>query len=215
MLLHVAALFLAQVIPVKAATVQEFVPQGWTLEQHKVGDLNGDGRRDVLILLRRAPGAKGTPERILAVALRASGASPRYELFESNAQLFPRSDDEGQEDPMADGELLLRPRGFEVKFSLMSSAGSYQTMTVRYRFRFDRDCFRLIGYDRMETHRGTLDTRDTSVNFLSGAVIQRTGNAESNRMKVRRDKLKLNPRQCFGKLESAATFSPTGELVAP
>jgi hypothetical protein len=215
MLLHVAALFLAQAIPAKASTVQQFVPQGWTLEQQKSADFNADGRKDVLILLRRAEATKGSPERIVAVALRASGARARYELFESNQQLIPHTGDEGQEDPMADGELNVRPRGFEVKFSLMSSAGSYQMMTVRYRFRFDRDCFRLIGYDRMETHRGTLDTRDTSVNFLTGAVIQRTGNAESNGSKSRRYKLRSKPRLCLGNLESAAIFKPTDELGAP
>jgi hypothetical protein len=215
MLLHVAALFLAQVIPSKAATVREFVPQGWTLEQQKSADFNADGRKDVLLLLRRAEAAKGSPERIIAVALRASSARAGYELFESNRQLIPRTDDESQENPMADGELIVRPRGFEVKFSLMSSSGSYQMMTVRYRFRFDRDCFRLIGYDRMETHRGTLDTRDTSVNFLTGAVIQRTGNAQSSGSKTRRHKLTSNPRLCLGKLESAATFNPTDELSAP
>jgi hypothetical protein len=125
-----------------------------------------------------------------------------------NGRLIPGSDDPKQEDPMADGELTVRRGGFDVKMTLLSGVGSYQTSTVRYRLRYQDGCFRLIGYDRMETHRGTLDTRDLSVNFLTGSVVHRTGNAQSDAIKERREKLTSNPHRCFGELESAAAFKP-------
>jgi len=195
-------------VPVRAAKPAQFVPEGWTLEQQKVADLNGDGRADALLLMRR-PQASGTPQRILAVVLRQRGDNAGYTLSELNGRLIPRSDDAKQEDPMADGELIVRRSGFDVKLTLLAGIGSYQTATLRYRFRYQDGCFRLIGYDRIETHRGTLDTRDLSINFLTGAVVRRTGNAQSNATKEQREKLKTNPRRCFGELDSAAGFKPS------
>lgn len=196
----------AQTPPAHAAQLSQFVPEGWVLEQQKVADFNGDGREDALLLMRR-PAATGTPYRMLAVVLRQPGGNAGYLLAELNRRLIPRSDDPGQEDPMADGEITVRPGGFDIKLTLLAGAGSYQTATLRYRFRYQNGCFLLIGYDRMETHRATLDTRDLSVNFLTGAVVHRTGNAQSA-TEERREKLKTNPRRCLRDLDNAAGFNP-------
>jgi len=130
-------------------------------------------------------------------------------LSEMNTRLIPSSSDAKQEDPMADGELIVRRGGFDIKLTLLSGIGSYQTATLRYRFRYQDSCFRLIGYDRMETNRGTLETRDVSINFLTGAVVRRAGNAQSDAAKEQHEKLKTNARRCFAELESAAAFNPS------
>jgi hypothetical protein len=197
----------AMQVPLTAPKPNQFVPKGWTLEQQKFADLNGDGRADALLLMRR-PQASGTPERILAVVLRQRGSNTAYALSEMNGRLIPRSDDAKQEDAMADGELTVRRGGFDVKLTLLAGVGSYQTATLRYRFRYQDGCFRLIAYDRMETHRGTLDTHDLSINFLTGSVVHRSGNAQSDATKEHREKLKSNPRRCLGELDSAAAFNP-------
>jgi hypothetical protein len=182
------------------------VPNGWELEQQKVADLNADGFADALLMMRR-PQPNGTPRRVLAVVLRQPGQAAGYVLSEINSRLIPRAG-ETLEDPMADGELTVRRGGFEVKFTLLSGIGSYTTATFRYRFRYQDGCFRLIGYDRMETNRGTLDTGDLSVNFLTSEVVHRTGNAQSDVTKERHEKLKNNIRRCFSELGSAALFNP-------
>jgi hypothetical protein len=198
----------AQLPPIakRAANPAEFVPKGWELEQQKVADLNGDGLPDALLMMMR-PQPAGAPERILAVVLREPGQTAEYALSELNSRLIPRTG-ETQEDPMADGELIVRRGGFDIKLTLLAGIGSYATATFRYRFRYQDGCFRLIGYDRMETNRGTLDMRDLSINFLTGDVSHRTGNAQSAATKEQREKLKNNARRCFGELGSAATFNP-------
>ena len=37
-----------------ASTAEAFVPAGWRIESQKSGDLNGDGRSDVVLVLRDA-----------------------------------------------------------------------------------------------------------------------------------------------------------------
>ena len=62
--------------------------------------------------------------------------------------------------------------------------------------------------DRLETHRATLATQDLSVNFLTGAVLHTTGNAQSDASQVRRGRLAANPRRCLQDLDSAVYFKP-------
>ncbi len=194
-------------LPAAAASVELLVPEGWAIEQRHQADFNRDGQPDVLLLLREASATGTTPQRILLVAL-ATATPPGYARSAANARLVPRDASGTLEDPMADGEIAVRPGGFDLKLGMMSTAGSYLAATMRYRFRLEGTCFRLIGYDRAETHRGTLETRDLSVNFLTGAVIRTTGNAQSNATQTRRARLATNPRRCLPDLPSGWTFDP-------
>jgi len=196
-------------LPAAAATAESLVPAGWAIEQRHHADFNRDGRADVLLLLRQASAADTTPPRMLLVAL-ATGRPPGYALSAANARLVPRDASGTLEDPMADGEITVRPGGFDLKLGMMPGTGSYLAATMRYRFRLERGCFRLIGYERAETHRGTLDTRDLSVNFLTGTVIHTTGNAQSNARQKKRERLAANPRRCLADVGSGWTFDPLG-----
>lgn len=193
------------VLPPRAATPAGFVPSGWILEEQQTADLNSDRRRDAVLLLKQQV-TMTAPPRILLVALQQPGG--QYTLAEQNRRLIPQIASDSQEDPMANGEILARQGGFDVMLTLLAGAGSYQTATIKYRFRRQSGCFRLIGYDRLETHRATLDTRDLSVNFLTGAVVQRTGNEKSEKTDEQHVKLTRNPRRCLGDLGSAADFNP-------
>lgn len=198
----------APLLPRKASSVARFVPPGWDIEQQHSADLNRDGRRDVLLLLRAAPAGpppRLSPPRLLAVLLGAGGG---YALSAQNGRLIPQVDLATQDDPLADGELVVRPGGFDIKLGLMASVGSYLSASLRYRFRRQGGCFRLIGYDRLETHRATLDTQDLSINFLTGAVVRTSGNAQADTTQVRRERLASSPRRCFQDLDSAADFRP-------
>ena len=196
-------------LPKRAASVAGFVPPGWVIEKQLSGNFNRDGRADALLLLRMADADNSavhvsTP-RVLAVLL---GTRNGYELSASNGRLVPQVDLNSQEDPMADGELSVRPGGFDIKLGMSAGIGSYLGAVLNYRFRHQNGCFRLIGYDRLETHRATLDTRDLSVNFLTGAVVHTTGNAQSDAIQVRRERLAANPRRCLQDLDSAVDFKP-------
>jgi hypothetical protein len=196
-------------LPASAATVEALVPVGWAIEQRHNADFNRDGHADVLLLLRQAAAEHTTPRRILLVAL-ASAKPPGFVLSAANAQLVPRDASGRLEDPMADGEITVRPGGFDLKLGMVPGSGSYMAATMRYRFRLEGTCFRLIRYDRAETHRGTLDIRDLSVNYVTGAVTQSTGNAQSNSVQKRHERLAAKPRRCLADFGSGWTFDPLG-----
>jgi len=202
-------------IPDKAATVDGFVPAGWVIEQRLLADLNRDGRRDAVLLLRTAPPAAAasapvpasthSPERVLMVLLQQRSG---WALAGANARLVPQLDLATQEDPLDNGELVAARGGFSLSLGLTSSAGSYLSAVLRWRFRVEPGCVRLIGYDRLQTHRATLDTQDLSINFLTAAVLHSSGNAQTDTSTRRRERLASNPRRCLPDLDDALSFQP-------
>jgi hypothetical protein len=194
-------------LPRAGATVEALVPSGWSIEQRHEGDFNGDHRVDALLLLRQQTAGSTPPARMLLVAI-ATQPPGGYQLLAANARLVPTDPSGRLEDPMADGEIVIRRGGFDLKIGMMPTTGSYLAATMRYRFRLEGRCVRLIGFDRNETHRATLETRDVSVNFLTRAVVQTIGNAQSGAVQTRRGRLAANPRRCLPDLTSGWTFDP-------
>lgn len=199
-------------LPARAATPEAFVPAGWQIEQRQSADLDRDGRADTVLLLRAdgpppAPGTGTSPERVLAVLKNRPGG---WQLAGANARLVPQVDLSTQEDPLANGELLAERGSAVLSLGLGSTAGSYLSAVVRYRFRIEGGCVRLIGYDRLQTHRATQETQDTSVNFLTGAVLHTAGNAQGDTTSRRQARLAANPRRCLPDLDSAVSFAPLG-----
>jgi len=197
-------------LPAQAATVEAFIPAGWQIEQQLPVDLNHDGRAETVLLLRPdgpAPGSGLSPERLLAVLQAQRGG---WRLAGANGRLVPQVELATQEDPLANGELEAGKGSFSLALGFTSGVGSYGSVVLRYRFRLEGTCVRLIGYDRLQTHRATLDTQDLSVNFLTGAVLHTDGNAQGDATSKRRARLAANPRRCLPELDSAVSFAPLG-----
>ena len=198
-------------LPVQAASVAAFLPAGWHIDQQFQADFDGDGRTDALLLLQPVqqqpegpPHGWSPPRRLLLLLRTAEG----WRLAEHNHRLVPRVDQASQRDPMAEGEITLQPGGFRLSLSLAATIGSYQMATLRYSFRYDRQCLRLVRYERLELHRATLDTRDLAIDYLKGVVLHSQGNAQSGVAQQRRERLPVKPRLCLRDLDDAAKFKP-------
>jgi hypothetical protein len=192
--------------------VASFVPTGWLIEQRGDADLNNDGYEDALLLLREDTGAGAgsreslSPTRIIVVLLGASGG---FALAASNSKLIPQVHLSRHEDPLANGEFRARTGSFEIKLALVSVVGSYLSAVMRYRFAYETGCFRLVGYERLETHRATLDTSDLRIDYLTGVVARAAGNASVDAGKaVQTSRLSDPPRRCLEQLGNAAEFVP-------
>ena len=200
-------------LPATAASPAGFVPTGWQIAQQVAADLNRDGRPDAVLLLQpeappAPPGSGRSPERVLAVLLQQRSG---WALAAQNARLVPQVDLATQEDPLVNGELAAgKPGSFSLSLGMTSTAGSYASAVQTYRFRLERRCVRLIGHDTLQTHRATMDTQDTSINFLTAAVLVTSGNAQSDATTKRRSRLASNPRLCLDGLGSAVSFQPLG-----
>ncbi len=158
-------------------SAQDFVPVGWKLELSATGDLNKDGVDDIAMVLRQDSAANrivneslgenpfDTNPRILAAAF---GSADGFSLVVQDHTLIARRESPTLDDPLAEGGLEIDNGSIVVKLGMFASAGSWETFNSTFRFRHDGEIFRLIGYDKVWTHRGSGELIATSVNYITG-----------------------------------------------
>ncbi|WP_149194988.1 hypothetical protein [Luteimonas suaedae] len=206
----------------RAERLVEFVPAGWRLEHAARGRLDADDRDDALLVLRMA-----RPGNILP----NEGFGP--DLFDSNPRMLVAvfAADDGYRRVMVDHALIPRPdmpvfddyleddpaaaisihgnRSVSVRLHSWASAGTWFTRNVVFTFRHQDGCFRLIGYDDLEVHRASLESRETSVNYLTGRAWTRTGSMEEDTGRPRRgSRLSPNPAVCIGEVGDGLEYRP-------
>lgn len=202
----------------RATPEKGFVPTGWRLEYSKRGDLDADGRDDLLMVLRmqdpknvlRNEGLGqdnfDTNPRILAVAFAADEGD---RLAFQNHTLIPRPDSPVMDDYLEDADALKIARGtFQVTLHSFASAGSWGMGNTAFTFRYQAGCFRLIGYDDDNTQRNTGETTNTSVNFVTGKAIVTTGSIENDKTKVKTHALDKKPLLCIDEVGDGFEFDP-------
>ncbi|MBM6582859.1 hypothetical protein ILT44_21875 [Microvirga sp. BT689] len=208
-------------LPRQAGTAEGFVPPGWTLEVQASGDLNRDGKGDLVLVIRQNDpdnviqdfeglGEKpfDTNPRILAIAFR-DGPSGGYTLQSENHTLIPRRTDPAAADPF-DKEIsiaVLRD-GFQVRLDWFMSAGGWETFSTTYTFRHRTGRFELIGYDRDTTHRASGDTESISINYLTRKVKTVSGHISRDVDKVRWLTLPQRPAPTINSVGDGLSFRP-------
>jgi hypothetical protein len=178
------------VLPAQGATLEAFVPKGWRMEFVKRGDLDGDKREDAVFVLRMQHADNilendglgtdlfDTNPRILGAAF-ADGEG--YRLAVQDHALIPRPDSPTMDDYLESADSLVVRRGaFAVTLHAWSSAGSWDTSNTTFTFRYQDNCFRLIGYDDRGTNRGSGQTSDISVNYLTRKATIAIGSIEDD-----------------------------------
>jgi hypothetical protein len=150
-----------------APSPQGFAPKGWTVEASAAGDLNGDGKPDLVLVLKDAKGA-----RSVAVAFGGAGG---YDLAVQNAKLLPAADPNAEQ-TFDKGGLAIEGRVLNLRVDLLRG-------NLTYSFRFQNGHFELIGYDSIGSDAGTME--DDSYNFSTGRMQQRTGPIETDFNKTR------------------------------
>ncbi|QNH22200.1 hypothetical protein HEP73_03132 [Xanthomonas sp. GW] len=204
-------------LPAQGRDAAAFVPSGWKLEVERRGDLNGDGRADLLLVLKMAnprnvldntgfgPDRFDTNPRMLAVAF-AEGDG--YRLALRDHALIPRPDAPNMEDYLEGGEPAIARGAFSVNLHQFSSAGSWSTSETTFRFRYREGCFQLIGYDVHGMHRGSGEVHDISVNYLTGKAKVSDGSIENDALRTQWRQLPKQPLRCLEQIGDGLAFDP-------
>jgi hypothetical protein len=208
-------------LPRQAGTAEGFVPPGWTLEVQASGDLNRDGKGDLILVIRQNDpdnvirdfeglGEKpfDTNPRILAIAFRDEPSSV-YTLQSENHSLIPRRTDPAAADPFdkETGIAIVRD-GFQVRLDWFMSAGGWETFNTTYTFRHRAGRFELIGYDRNTTHRASGDTKSISINYLTRKVKTTTGHISRDADTIHWLPLPQRPAPTINSIGDGLSFRP-------
>lgn len=205
------------VLPAQAPDAAGFVPTGWTLESSREGDLDQDGRADLVLVLRQqdprnviehdgfGPSPYDSNPRILAIAWsRPSG----YVLAAQDHQLIPRPDNPVMSDPLEDGGVSIQRGTLKVALFSFSSAGSWSMGTTAFTFRWQDGAFVLIGYDQDSVMRNSGQTTSLSVNFSTRKVKRVEGSIEDDKEHVRWEPLRGRQRWTLQTVGDGWSFDP-------
>ncbi len=199
----------------KAPSAAGFVPKGWKLERQQSGDLNGDGRDDLLLVLRQddpknlisdasfSENPVNTNPRMLAVAFAGKSANS-YRLALQDHELIPRITEPVFDDVLQDEGTAIKQGSFTV--ALFAFSDTIRTPT--YQFRYQHKRFELIGYEEFSSNRFSGKTVATSANYLSRKVEISLGPIENDTSTTSTKKLKPAPLLSIGDIGDGLQFTP-------
>ena len=204
-----------------ATSAQGFVPAGWVLEKQVTGDLNGDGRADLALVLHmnnranilRTSGLSDentfdTNPRILAVAVAQGNG---YRLVVANHTLIPRVDNYARTDPLDDsgGAPITITNGvLKVQLTNFMSAGGWDAGGIGYTFRITNGALRLIGYDSNQVTRNTGCSVNLSVNYNTRRATREVGTIDSNRSRTTNLRLSNAAVPTIDQIDDGFSFDP-------
>ncbi len=147
-------------------------PKGWLLVDSQSGDLNGDGRKDLVVVLEEQaedgerPDPEDAPPRLLVVllartdgSLRTAHVNPSLVLNRFSGGVFG---DPFEGIAVENGSLAIRHYG-----------GSNFRWSWEMEFRYVDGLFRLAGLTHGSMYTGTANGEDTTCDFLRGTVERR------------------------------------------
>ncbi len=206
------------VLPAHATRAEGFVPSGWRIEQQLRGDLNGDKREDLVLVLRQQDprnivehdGFGISPldsnPRLLAIAWSTPGG---YTLAAQNHTLITRHEAPNLSDVFEDGDGVSIVRGtLRTTLFFFSNAGSWSTGSASYTFRWQDGAFALIGYDRNSMVRNSGQTESLSINYSTGRVRHAEGSMASDEERVRWEPLGSPQRWTLETVGDGSAFEP-------
>ena len=165
-------------LPRHAAALEGFVPRGWKLVAKPAGDLNGDGRADVLLVLHDADPRNVTYRAdfnrnfdanpyILAVVFASPAGG--YDLGLENRTFIPRP-------AQPDDDLQFTGRDAEIRHGAFKITFEELRGHTDFTFRWQNGRFALIGFDTAGVSDMAGDSESTSIDFSTGRVKLETGN---------------------------------------
>lgn len=171
------------VIAREGATLDAFVPRKWKLEAKATGDLNGDKLSDAALVLHMADPANlvakdwdptqkyDSNPRMLVVLFGRKGGG--YALAAADHALIPRLENQNQDEPF--DEVAIAGGTLRVKMHLFMDAGGWEMGGSAFKFRWQDGVFKLIGFDRDSIQRNSGETKEISINYLTGRKVMKSG----------------------------------------
>ena len=164
---------------------QSHLPKGWKVLEMSFGDLNADGRPDLVFvreeadpkkIIKQLPandGVRNYNPRVLTVLIAQDSG---YRKLGEYPNLIPPAFENGWEyyDDRFNG-IAFEKGILTVGFKYWTSAGSWWTSMEKYKFRLESGRLRLIGSETDTFNRSSGDKYLVSTNYLAGTIKRTNG----------------------------------------
>jgi len=186
----------------EGSSLATLVPISWKVLNHQFGDLNQDGCQDLVFVIQNTDSKyieinEGLGSDSIDLNPRVLGiyfgneAGDLFKELQSNQFIILR-DSPTMDEPF-EGMSISQKGILSINFRFWYSAGSWYMSNHSYKFRFQNEHFALIGYESTEAHRGSGETTDYSINFLTKKMEITKGNfAKDEPESVKWKTFKLN-----------------------
>ncbi|HEX8248452.1 MAG TPA: hypothetical protein VF599_09795 [Pyrinomonadaceae bacterium] len=196
----------------RANRCEDFVPKNWEIMSKASGDLNKDRAPDCVLVIK-GTNAKflnkneglgtqvyDTNPRMLVILFKNSGEN-QYELAKQSNSFIIIPESPTMSEPFQ--EVAIKNGVLQLAFEQWSSAGSWATAQMSYKFRFQNGEFVLIGADKTESMRNTGEMETRSYNFLTRKVRIENANFSSDKKgRVKWRAFKLEKLKTFDTLKA-------------
>lgn len=180
--LFIIFIFLCGCKFLQAQETNHLVPENWKIIHKTFGDLNKDGKNDVVIIAedtrkenfianeRLGPDTLNLNPRILVVAFETNGIFKK--IIESNKLITSEhskespclADQYGENPPEIKNNIL------KITSTVWLSCGSWETSSNTMTFRYQNNTIELIGFDHHSFMRNSGNAKATSINFSTGKM---------------------------------------------
>jgi hypothetical protein len=202
-------------IPAKVTDRAQLVPPGWTLDVEAKGDLDGDKRPDLALIIQSEKpdisysGEPTVGPRMLVVAFASSKG---YDRIIANHTLIPRRDNSNATDYLAESGPLEITRGrLVVALNLFMTAGGWTTWTNTFSFVFKKGKMRLVRFENNSWHRGTGETTLTVADYGARTLKITRGSMKNETKKTKSSKLTGPPGLTLDQMSNGLNFHPVPE----
>ena len=160
--------------------INSLIPEGWILLKYEKGDLNKDGFEDLAIVIHGTDPSKivvndgfgydtlDTNPRTLLIFFY-NNKNSKYELIKNEKGIIPSHSSPTMDDPFSGIEI--KKGILEINYYIWYNAGSWYVTNETYKFRYQNNDFFLIGIEYENMHRGTMESKEISVNFSTRKML--------------------------------------------
>ncbi|WP_196885306.1 hypothetical protein [Aureivirga sp. CE67] len=170
----------------KGNNLEELIPENWKLLESTKGDLNKDNIEDFVFIVQNTEASNfikntsGLGEKEIDLNPRVIGiyfGTKNGEFIkELESDHFISLKDNPTMDEPLDGLEISKKGVLNIDFRFWYSAGTWKVKLYTYKFRFQNNEFKMIGYDSSIVRRNLGDFTNYSVNFLTNKMKITEGN---------------------------------------
>lgn len=158
--------------------IKDLIPDNTTLIIIEYGDLNKDGREDVVFVIETnekenyidntdglGPNILNINPRTIIIAFKTANG---YEIKAKNKKLLPTENNPDNPciaDPLSEGGIKIEKGVLKIRYHLWSSCGSWSTSNEEFIYRYQKNKFKLIGYSSSSFHRASGEMYEISINY--------------------------------------------------